>query len=93
MHDYRDLEHFVLRPDETLILRPRKILSLEQMERMAAYLNAKLGQRVLLLPTPDFDIIGATLQDLPQPVEEPEDEGAEEAEVPCGQSKPTTRVS
>ena len=35
MHDYRDLEHFVLRPDETLILRPRKILSLDQLERMA----------------------------------------------------------
>jgi len=49
MNPLNDLDHFVLQPGETLILRPRRLMSAEQIHRIRAVLDEQ-PFRIVILP-------------------------------------------
>ena len=49
MNPLNDLEHFILQPGETLILRPRRPMSAEQIHRIRAVLDEQ-PFRIVILP-------------------------------------------
>lgn len=62
MRTIEDLEHFVLAPGETLILRSRKPLSDEQLLRMRAVVDRVLpGRPVMVLP-PEMDVCAGMIE-------------------------------
>jgi hypothetical protein len=58
-----DLDHFVLQPGETLILRARKPLSAEQTTRLQEWLD-KRKVPAIVIATPDVDIMAGMLSNL-----------------------------
>lgn len=58
-----DLDHFVLKPGETLILRARRPMSAEQTKRMQTYLDTRKLPAVVIAG-PDFDILAGVLSNI-----------------------------
>src|SRR5690606_20412827 len=58
-----DLDHFVLQPGETLILRARRPLPNEQLQRTQEWLDKRKVPAVVIAG-PDFDIMAGMLSNL-----------------------------
>lgn len=62
MRELSDFEHFVLQEGETLILRSKRVLSMEQVERFRADIERVLpGRPVLFLP-PEVEVYAGQLE-------------------------------
>lgn len=63
MQTMNDLDHFVLKPGETLILRARRPMSAEQTKLMQTYLDTRKVPTVVIAG-PDFDILAGVLSNI-----------------------------
>lgn len=62
MRNLEDLQHFVLQPDEVLILRCTRHFSPEQLEAMRQVINRHLPGRTVLVLPPDIEVHAGVLE-------------------------------
>jgi hypothetical protein len=62
MRTIEDLQHFVLAEGETLILRPSKLLSQEQLTRMREGIERMLPGRPVLVLSPEIEVMAGPLE-------------------------------